>query len=128
MARTRNRDRHPSIHLPTSSPTLLELRAAQRTFEGAYVRTALSQFSFSLVILKIFSKEFYPIGALFAAFGACILLIAWIRRREGNEQFWDEGVDGRRIRKFRTSGNAVGLVGVVSLGVYAGLIALVWRL
>lgn len=28
---------------------LVEVRAAQRTFEGAYVRTALSQFSFALV-------------------------------------------------------------------------------
>ena len=31
----------------------MEIRAAQRTFEGAYVRTALGQFSFSLVILKV---------------------------------------------------------------------------
>lgn len=27
-----------------------------RTFEGAYIRTALSQFSFALVILKIFTS------------------------------------------------------------------------
>lgn len=28
---------------------LVEIRAAQRTFEGAYIRTALGQFSFALV-------------------------------------------------------------------------------
>lgn len=46
---------------------LAEIRAAQRTFEGAYIRTALGQFSFSLVVLKIFTSEFYGIGALFVS-------------------------------------------------------------
>lgn len=48
---------------------LVEIRAAQRTFEGAYIRTALSQFSFSLIVLKIFTAEFYGVGALFAVYG-----------------------------------------------------------
>lgn len=29
--------------------------------QGAYIRTALSQFSFAIVILKIFTAEFYSI-------------------------------------------------------------------
>ena len=37
----------------TRNKELVEIRAAQRTFEGAYIRTALGQFSFSLVILKV---------------------------------------------------------------------------
>lgn len=37
---------------PSPADRLVEIRAAQRTFEGAYVRTALSQFSFALVVLK----------------------------------------------------------------------------
>ena len=41
---------------------LVEIRAAQRTFEGAYIRTSLGQFSFALVVLKIFTSEFYSIG------------------------------------------------------------------
>lgn len=41
---------------------LVEIRAAQRTFEGAYIRTSLGQFSFALVVLKIFTAEFYSIG------------------------------------------------------------------
>lgn len=40
----------------------MEIRAAQRTFEGAYIRTSLSQFSFALIVLKIFTSEFYSIG------------------------------------------------------------------
>lgn len=53
------------------------------------MRTALSQFSFALIILKIFTSEFYAIGALFAAYGAAILLVAIFRRYEGNSQFFD---------------------------------------
>ncbi|KAI9858885.1 MAG: hypothetical protein M1824_004050, partial [Vezdaea acicularis] len=69
---------------------LVEVRAAQRTFEGAYVRTALSQFSFSLVVLKIFTAEFYSIGALFAVYGAGVLGVGWLRRQQSNQQFYDE--------------------------------------
>ncbi|SPQ18721.1 c8e92ea1-06e3-4dcd-936e-a0202db6f8cd [Thermothielavioides terrestris] len=68
---------------------LVEIRAAQRTFEGAYMRTALSQFSFALVVLRIFTSEFYPIGALLACYGAAVLLVAIYRRYEGNRQFFD---------------------------------------
>ncbi|KAL2255136.1 hypothetical protein VTK26DRAFT_4031 [Humicola hyalothermophila] len=53
------------------------------------MRTALSQFSFALVVLRIFTSEFYPIGALFACYGAAVLLVAVYRRYEGNRQFFD---------------------------------------
>jgi hypothetical protein len=66
-----------------SGPELVEIRAAQRTFEGAYVRTALGQFSFALVVLKIFTAEFYSIGALFAVYGAGILFTSLLRRQQG---------------------------------------------
>jgi uncharacterized membrane protein YidH (DUF202 family) len=123
MLRSR-RPRRPSLRFPGPSIHLLELRAAQRTFEGAYLRTALSQFSFALIVLKVFSREFYPIGALFAAFGAAILGVAWLRRKDGNVQLREEG--GRR--RFRTSGNVVALVSAVSVGVYAALVYLIWNM
>jgi uncharacterized membrane protein YidH (DUF202 family) len=66
-----------------TSAELVEIRAAQRTFEGAYVRTAIGQFSFALVVLKIFTAEFYSIGALFAVYGAGILFISLFRRQQG---------------------------------------------
>ncbi len=87
---------------------LVEIRAGQRTFEvltrtnllptyliksreqGAYIRTALGQFSFALVILKIFTAEFYSVGALFSIYGATILLISLFRRQQGNKQFFSE--------------------------------------
>ena len=38
------------------------ISAAQRTFDGAYMRTALSQLTFSLAIIKIFEPKFFWIG------------------------------------------------------------------
>ncbi len=131
------------------------------------MRTALSQFSFALVVLKIFTSEFYPIGALLACYGAAVLLVAVYRRYEGNRQFFDceetessssgssgeEGEEERngngdggrgRVRergrrpgrsrqvvvkkKFRTSGNSVGLLVGLSLVSYVALIVLLWEL
>lgn len=37
---------------------LVEIRARQRTFEGAYVRTALGNLGYSCLILRVFSTEF----------------------------------------------------------------------
>jgi hypothetical protein len=107
----------------------VEIRAAQRTFEGAYMRTALSQFSFALIILKIFTSEFYAIGALFAVYGAAIMLVASYRRYEGNRQFFSESkADGSVSKKFRTSGNSVALLTILSLGAYITLLILTWNL
>ena len=112
-----------------ASQELVELRAAQRTFEGAYIRTALGQFSFALVILKIFTSEFYSIGALFAIYGAGILLISLFRRQQGNKQFFAEiGEDGLNQRRFRTSGNVVVVLTALSIAAYASLLVLTLRL
>lgn len=113
------------------------------------MRTALSQFSFSLVILKIFTSEFYAIGALFSVYGAAVLAVAAYRRYEGNRQFFDSeeeehvpdghhddggGRFGSRRsvvvvkKKFRTSGNSVALLTALSLGAYVTLMVLVWKL
>ncbi|TLS27462.1 hypothetical protein PpBr36_05144 [Pyricularia pennisetigena] len=112
------------------------------------MRTALSQFSFALIILKIFTSEFYPIGALFAVYGFCVLLVAVYRRHEGNRQFFNEevsdsdtspaphAVGGRdnherqplTKRKFRTSGNSVALLAALSLGAYVTLLWLIWNM
>ncbi|KAK4186140.1 hypothetical protein QBC35DRAFT_282521 [Podospora australis] len=140
---------HRARSVVLTSQELVEIRAAQRTFEGAYMRTALSQFSFALVILKIFTSEFYPIGALFASYGAAIMLVAIYRRYEGNRQFFDSvesddesydepdgtggSIRGRRRtlvvkKKFRTSGNSVALLVLLSFMSYVLLIVLLWKL
>lgn len=57
---------HRARSVVLSPQELVEIRAAQRTFEGAYIRTSLSQFSFALIVLKIFTSEFYSIGIVSA--------------------------------------------------------------
>ncbi|KAB8298976.1 hypothetical protein DID88_007529 [Monilinia fructigena] len=73
---------HRARSVILTAQELVEIRAAQRTFEGAYIRTALGQFSFALVVLKIFTAEFYSIGALFATYGAGVLMVSLYRRLE----------------------------------------------
>lgn len=120
---------HRARSVVLTSSELVEIRAAQRTFEGAYIRTAIGQFSFALVVLKIFTAEFYSIGALFAVYGAGILFISLFRRQQGNKQFFSEmGEDGLHRKKFRTSGNVVTVLTALSVSAYICLLVLTLRL
>jgi hypothetical protein len=93
------------------------------------MRTALGQFSFALVIVKIFTQEFYAIGALFAVYGAAVLLVAMHRRYQGNRQFFTaESPDGTIRKRFKTSGDTVLLMTALSLAAYITLVVLTWRL
>jgi uncharacterized membrane protein YidH (DUF202 family) len=110
---------HRARSVVLSPQELVEIRAAQRTFEGAYIRTSLSQFSFALIVLKIFTSEFYSIGnhiivssanatadfvypgALFAVYGAGVLGVSAFRRMQGNRQFFSEvGEDGLSRKRY----------------------------
>ena len=116
---------HRARSVVLSPQELVEIRAAQRTFEGAYIRTSLSQFSFALIVLKIFTSEFYSIGksspnqrcpmglvenvgrrltmtgALFAVYGAGVLAVSAFRRMQGNRQFFSEvGEDGLSRKRY----------------------------
>ncbi|KAG9195016.1 hypothetical protein G6011_00136 [Alternaria panax] len=120
---------HRARSVVLTSAELVEIRAAQRTFEGAYVRTAIGQFSFALVVLKIFTAEFYSIGALFAVYGTGILFISLFRRQQGNKQFFSEvGEDGLHRKKFRTSGNVVTVLTAFSVSAYICLLVLTLKL
>ncbi|KIW68029.1 hypothetical protein PV04_04002 [Phialophora macrospora] len=131
--------RHPEDHfrlrmhrarsVELTNDELVEIRAAQRTFEGAYVRTALSQLSFSLVVLKIFTSEFYSIGALFAAYAFTLLLVSAYRRQQGNRQFFTElGDNGLAMKRFVTSGNVVVAVTALTIAAIVSLLVLTLRL
>lgn len=80
-------------------------------------------------MLKIFTSEFYSIGALFAAYGAGIMFTSFYRRRHGNRSFFRELDErGSRIVKFRTSGNVVSVLTGLSLVAYISLLVLTVRL
>lgn len=107
-------------------------RARQRTFEAAYWRTCLGQFSFALIVLKIFQKEFYAVGGnvlsawkgwqsvLYTVFGCLMILVAALRRSRSNVDFF---VDGHG-RYFRTSGRVVLITSLLALALYINLIFL----
>ncbi|KAK2735295.1 hypothetical protein FQN57_001190 [Myotisia sp. PD_48] len=117
--------RHRARSVVLTPEEMVEVRAAQRTFEGAYIRTSISQFSFALVVLKIFTAEFYSIGALFAVYGAGVMTIGLFRRQQGNKQFFAEvDENGVKHQKFRTSGNVVVVLTALSVAAYACLLGL----
>ncbi|KAI0034431.1 hypothetical protein K488DRAFT_11492, partial [Vararia minispora EC-137] len=60
---------------------LLEIRARQRTFEGAYARSALANLGYSLTILRLFDRRFFKIGILYAAMALLVLVCAYYRAR-----------------------------------------------
>ena len=120
---------HRARSVELTQDEMVDIRAAQRTFEGAYIRTALGQFSFALIVLKIFSAEFYSIGALFAVYGTVVYLVSLFRRQQGNKQFFQEvGEDGLSRKKFKTSGNVVVTITALSLAAYITLLVLIIRL
>ncbi|KAF7307850.1 hypothetical protein MKEN_01145300 [Mycena kentingensis (nom. inval.)] len=88
----------------TDLTELVELRARQRTFHGAYTRTALSNLGYSLAILRLFDHRFYsstpshkartpqitpPVGLLFAILGSALYVVAFLRARHSRHDFAD---------------------------------------
>ena len=68
-------------------------------------------------------------GALFAVYGAGVLLISLFRRQQGNRQFFSEiGDNGLNQKRFRTSGNVVVVLTALSVAAYATLLVLTLRL
>ncbi|KAL1720282.1 hypothetical protein EV715DRAFT_272137 [Schizophyllum commune] len=119
---------------------LVELRARQRTFHGAYSRTALSNLGYSLTILRLFDDRFHKIGVLFAVFGVLMFCIAYYRSRHSKHDFADnnnkeghgsrviqtEGQHGQRIfgRPYVTAGKFVVLVTLLVFGLELALLLL----
>lgn len=68
-------------------------------------------------------------GALFAVYGAGILLVSLFRRHQGNQQFFSEiGDNGLSQKRFRTSGNVVVVLTALSVAAYAILLILTLKL
>ncbi|KAJ6556885.1 hypothetical protein B0H10DRAFT_2169599 [Mycena sp. CBHHK59/15] len=128
---------------------LVELRARQRTFHGAYSRTALSNLGYSLTVLRLFDPRFYRIGLLFAVLGAALYVLAFLRARHSTHDFADydksedssapymrrrviqtKGQENTRIfgRPFITAGWIVVGVATVVAGVEVGLLVLVLKI
>ncbi|KAK9694355.1 hypothetical protein K7432_013461 [Basidiobolus ranarum] len=94
---------------------LLEVRARERTFDGAYWRSALSAFGSGVIILRVFTSEFYKIGLVYIAMGIGMLILGTMRRRSF-------GRDLDLSVPFKTSGNYTIATTLVVLPAYITLL------
>lgn len=99
----------------------LDVRAHQRTYEGAYTRTAVGCFAFSILLIKIFSKEFLPIGTIYTIYGSTVFLMGMYKSRSVDFYYNPE----KDKEFFKTSGNSVMLLSAISLLCYLTLFVLI---
>ncbi|KAJ2550010.1 hypothetical protein EV175_004226 [Coemansia sp. RSA 1933] len=106
-----------------SPAELVEVRARERTFDGAYWRTSIGLFGASLIILRVFGLEFFPVGLVFLVLGLGFLAIGLVRRHKllGCTPFADEPV-------FVTSGGTVLLSAAMCVSAYVVLLVLLVRI
>ncbi|KAH9818721.1 hypothetical protein DFH28DRAFT_1080618 [Melampsora americana] len=119
---------------------MLEWRARQRTFDGAYLRTSLSCSICALFILKLFSKKFDKIGLIYALLSLSILFIIYLRRKRLNHDLSDkylinhqtsENEDQEPLqpkkwgREFRTAGDIILILSSMILFIQISIILIV---
>ncbi|CBQ72721.1 conserved hypothetical protein [Sporisorium reilianum SRZ2] len=72
----------PQAHVvKLSQRDLLDYRAVQRTFDGAYARTALGQLCYATVILRLFQPKFFYVGLVYAILAMAFIPVAILRHR-----------------------------------------------
>ncbi|EJD52584.1 hypothetical protein AURDEDRAFT_111231 [Auricularia subglabra TFB-10046 SS5] len=140
-ARSRSRPAH-TYHghkrysfFPIDNPELVEIRARQRTFDGAYARTAIGSLAYSLVFLKLFDTRFYKIGLVFLVLAVMLAILAILRNRRSYHDFADQNrpvasENGTRVfgRAFLTAGWIVVAVTAVVGIVEVALLVLVLKI
>ncbi|KAF9359272.1 hypothetical protein BGX26_012724 [Mortierella sp. AD094] len=112
---------HRAKSLNITEEELVEVRARERTFDGAYWRTAMKSFSMGMVILRLFTTAFYKIGIIFVAFGICLLIISVLRRKAAGDVF-------DRHKPFETSGFWVMITTMITTIAYVILFVMIMRL
>ncbi|KAG0249777.1 hypothetical protein BG011_008941 [Mortierella polycephala] len=112
---------HRAKSLSITEEELVEIRARERTFDGAYWRTAMKSFSAGMIIIRLFAHVFYKIGIIFVAFGMAILGISILRRRAAGDVF-----DQRA--PFVTSGFWVMMTTLVSTVTYGIMFVMIMSL
>jgi len=83
---------------PIDVNELVEIRARQRTFHGAYSRTAIGNLSYSLAVLRLFDRRFHRIGILYAVLAGLLFIISFFRARHSRHDFADCDKEDRSNR------------------------------
>ncbi|VEU19942.1 DEKNAAC100043 [Brettanomyces naardenensis] len=136
-------ERRPSrLEYLDSKGQKLDVRAHQRTYQGAYVRTCLGCLTFSLLVMKLFSKEFMPLGMVYQVYALLLCLVALLRSRNTdiyfinfNDPNWHDNyeidpseadtIPGSEDQYyFKTSGNVVLWLILIGFGCYITLFIL----
>ncbi|KIK98439.1 hypothetical protein PAXRUDRAFT_823860 [Paxillus rubicundulus Ve08.2h10] len=86
----RYRGHRTNSFLPIDTIELTELRARQRTFYGAYRRTALANLGYAITVLRLFDVRFYRIGVLFLVLSGMLIGLGYIRARHSQHDFADQ--------------------------------------
>ncbi|KAH9965127.1 hypothetical protein BGW80DRAFT_761227 [Lactifluus volemus] len=125
---------------------LTELRASQRTFNGAYMRTALGNMGFSLTVLRLFGRLFYRIGIVYAVLAFLLCVCTFFRARYARHDIADThdpdddtlsllaiptvGQEHKKSfgRPFVTAGKIVAVVAFVVAGTEIALFVLILQL
>ncbi|KAL5521515.1 hypothetical protein ACEPAF_2263 [Sanghuangporus sanghuang] len=135
---------------PDDVNELVEIRARQRTFSGAYTRTALGNLGYAITVLRLFDKRFYHIGLIYTILAALLFILSFFRSRHSRHDFADRylqnidstgerykvpiiktlGQTGKRIfgRPFVTAGWIVLGISIVVLAVEITLLVLIIRI
>ncbi|KIP06670.1 hypothetical protein PHLGIDRAFT_50836, partial [Phlebiopsis gigantea 11061_1 CR5-6] len=74
---------------PQDVNELIEIRARQRTFDGAYGRSALGSMGYALTALRLFDKRFYNIGIVYTVLSGMFFVLAYMRQRHSLHDFSD---------------------------------------
>lgn len=98
---------HLVSRMASSNLVVVELRARQRTFDGAYARTALVNFGYALTILRLFDKRFArstswlllhllrpihtpsKVGLVYTILGVALTVMSFFRHRHSRHDFAD---------------------------------------
>ncbi|KAI0308352.1 hypothetical protein B0F90DRAFT_1682083 [Multifurca ochricompacta] len=90
MRRHRYRGHRARSFVSTDVDQLVELRARQRTYNGAYGRTVLGNLGYSLTVLRLFNRRFYRIGIMYAVLAFLLCICAFLRARHSRHDFADQ--------------------------------------
>ncbi|KAH9818720.1 hypothetical protein DFH28DRAFT_1123056 [Melampsora americana] len=118
---------------------MIEWRARQRTFDGAYLRTSLACSIYALMIIRLYSKEFDKVGLIYALLSFVLLIFIYVRRKRLNHDLSDEYVKPtsdeeqrprQKIwgREFRTAGDVIMILSLIVLGIQIALIAIILKM
>ncbi|KAK9333731.1 hypothetical protein V1520DRAFT_331581 [Lipomyces starkeyi] len=108
----------------TDNSEIIDIRGFQRTYEGAYLRTAMQEVTLSLSLLRIFDIEFYPIGAAFAVVGFSFMMIGLFRRIMSNRYILND----KPAKFFLTSGTPIFIMSTLCIISYIAIIPEIFRL